>query len=387
MTVAQIYAITNTIAHELIGETAVVNEDLSNIVDIGASFENTVGLDNYVKSLNDHIGRMIFNDRIYKGRVPSVLMDGWEYGSIMEKISPRLPDAAENESWELENGSSYDPNIFTKPDVIEKCFNKRTTFEVPVSITNMQVKSAFSSATQMNAFISMIYTAISNALTLRNDGLIMRTINNFAAMTLKSEYPAAAYAATSGVRAVNLLYLYNQTVTQAEQITTISAAITNPNFIRFASRTIANYTKRIGVMSNLFNIGGESRFTSSDRLHTVFLDDFVASSDIYLQSSTFHDNYTALPTSETVPFWQGSGMSFAFDDISKIDVKTAQNDTVSCTGILGVMFDRDALGVTNFNSRVTSNYNPKGEFWNEWHKTDAGYFNDTNENFIVFFGA
>ena len=100
MTVNQVYTILNTIAGEMLGEGAVVKEDLSNVVDIGNQFTNVVGLDNYVKKLNDVIGKMVFVDRVYSGRAPSVLIDGWEYGSIMEKVSADLPQARENESWD-----------------------------------------------------------------------------------------------------------------------------------------------------------------------------------------------------------------------------------------------------------------------------------------------
>lgn len=389
MKVSQIYEITNTIAKEVLGETAVVKEDLSNVVELGQQFENIPnGLDNYVRALNDHIGRMVFVDRVYTGRAPSVLMDGWEFGSILEKVTARLPEAQENESWELTDGASYDPNIFYKPQISVSFWDKRVTFEVPVSITEKQVKSAFSSVTQLNAFISMIYTAIANALTIRLDALIMRTINNFIGETVYDDYQSTGLATKSGTKAVNLLYLYNnRTGTTAENPLTVDAAMSDPGFIRFAAFTMKNYVDYMGVMSTVFNIGGQERFTPSDRLHWVALSSFINAADVYLQSDTFHDEYTRLPQAETVPYWQGSGVGFDFDSASLVDVKTSGKHDVTVTGVLAVMFDRDALGVTNMDRRVTTNYNPKAEFWNEWHKMDAGYFNDQNENFVVFFIA
>lgn len=384
MKVTQIYDIMNSITKELLGETAVVNEDLSNIVELGTQFENVVGLDNYVRSLNDHIGRVVFVDRIYEGRVPSILMDGWEYGSILEKVTAKMPEATENESWELQDGASYDPNIFTKPTVSVKFYNSKVTFEIPMSFTEMQVKSSFSNATQLNAFMSMIYTAINNAMTLKTDSLIMRTLNTAIAETLFADYQGGDMTTSSGIRAVNLLYLFNQVFNQN---LTARESITNANFIKFASYTMANYLDRIKVMSTLFNVGNTEKFTPQSRLHIVMLSEFKNAAGVYLNSDTFHDNYVALPNAETVPFWQGSGTGFKFVDNSSINVKTANNHTVNASGVLCVMFDRDALGVCNQNSRVTSSYNPKAEFWNEWHKWDSQYFVDTNENIIVFFVA
>ena len=390
MLMTQVYEILNTITTEVLGEEVLVNEDLSNVVDIGRAFENLDnGLDNYVRRLQDHIGRMVFVDRVYSGRAPRVLMDGWEYGSIMEKVRAALPEATENESWSLEDGASYDPNVFTAPQVSVKFFNKRVTFEIPISITEKQVKSSFSNATQLNAFYSMIHTAIENSMTVKLDSLIMRTINSAIAETIYSEYPSGSstYDDSTGVRAVNLLYMYNETLPESATPLTAADAIHDPEFIRFASYQMALYSDRLAVISTLFNVGGTEKFTPKDRQHFVMLSEFKRAADVYLQSDTFHDEFTRLPEAESVTYWQGSGVDYAFESTSAINVTTADNHTVSASGILGVIFDRDTLGVANLDRRVTTNYNAKAEFWNEWHKADAGYFLDLDENCVVFFVA
>jgi hypothetical protein len=389
MLMTQVYEILNTITTEILGEEVIVNEDLSNVVDIGRAFENLDnGLDNYVRRLQDHIGRMVFVDRVYAGRAPRVLMDGWEYGSILEKVRAALPEATENESWNLQDGASYDPNIFTAPQVSVKFFNKRVTFEIPISITEKQVKSSFSNATQLNAFYSMIQTAIENSMTVKLDSLIMRTINSAIAETIHSEYPSGSgYNASSGVRAVNLLYLYNDQLPSGATPLTAADAVHDPDFIRFASYQMALYSDRLEVISTLFNIGATEKFTPKDRQHFIMLSEFKRAADVYLQSDTFHDEFTKLPEAESVTYWQGSGLDYAFTSTSAINVTTADDHTVNVGGILGVIFDRDTLGVANLDRRVTTNYNPKAEFWNEWHKADAGYFLDLDENCVVFFVA
>lgn len=387
MNVQQIYTIINTVTQEDLGLSEVVQEDLSNIVDVGTAVFNANALDNYVKSLVDHIGRVVFVNRPYRGSAPSVIMDGWEYGSVLEKITCDLPEATENESWELTNGQSYDPNVFYKPSVSAKFYNKRVTFEIPMSFTERQVKESFSSAEQLNAFLSMLYTAIENSMTVKLDGLVMRTINNMIGETFNADFTgpnAGKFGNNSTMRCVNLLFLYNQTVTTK---LTSETCMNDPDFIRFASALMRKYVYRLGKLSTLFNVGKKERFTPKDRLHFVLLADFMTNADVYLQSSTFHDEFTALPNAELVPFWQGSGLSYDMGEISEINIKTGSGVVINPTGILGVMFDRDALGVTNMNRRVTSNYNPKAEFFNNWYKMDAGYFNDLNENFVVWYVA
>lgn len=384
MKVEQIYQLVNEITKEYVGAENVIKEDLSNVVEMGETIENAMGLDNYVKQLVDHIGRMIFVNRSYSLPTPGVLMDGWEYGSILEKVSTALPDATENESWDLQNGTSYDPNIFTKPDVISKFYNNKVTFEIPMSFTERQVKSSFSNATQLNAFMSMIRQSIENSMTIKLDSLVMRTINNIIGETMFNLDATNAFTGKTGIRAVNLLYLYNQTTSQA---LTPAEFIVTPDAIRFAVNVFKNYIDRLKKMSNLFNIGGQPRFTPADRLHVIMLSEFKNSADVFLQSGTFNDQYTALPGSETVTYWQGSGSGYDFNSTSSINIKTGGGHDVEASGILGIMFDRDALGVCNMDQRVTSNYNPKAEFYNNWYKMDAQYFNDTNENCVVFYVA
>lgn len=384
MEVKQIYAIMNSITNEMLGDSIIVAEDLSNIVELGQQFEDVVGLDNYVRKLPDHIGRVVFVDRKYEGRAPQILMDGWEYGSIMEKIATRIPEAVENEDWQLNDGQSYDPNVFHAPDVYGEFWNKRVTFEIDMSITRKQVKSSFDSVTQLNSFLSMILNAIETSLTVKLDALIMRTINNMVGETFYNEFPAGTYSGASGVKAVNLLYLYNQ---QFSKNIIATKAITDPDFIRFASYTMANYMDRIKVLSNLFNIGGESRFTPASKLHVAMLSEFKNAANVYLQSDTFHNDYTALPNSDSVAFWQGSGQGYAFSDTSAVKIKTASGHDVNAGGVLAVMFDRDALGVSNLDREVRTHYNEKADFWNYFYNAFAGYFNDTNENFVVFYVA
>lgn len=389
MTVEQIYSLMNNVTSEILGESNIIAEDLSNVVDVGVQVFNATDVDNYVKSLVNHIGKVIFVNRPYSGAVPSVLMDAWEFGSVLEKISADLPEATENESWELEHGTSYDPNIFYKPTVSAKFFNKRVTFEIDMSFTELQVKQSFSSAEQLNGFLSMLYANVDKAMTIRVDGLIMRTINYMIAATVKDDYAAANINSKSGVKAINLLYLYNQRFNSGDNDTPLTAAdaLTTPEFIRFAAFTMGLYANRMSRITTLFNIGDKERFTPRDYLHVVLLNDFAQAANAYLQSDTYHDEFTRLPDAEVVPYWQGSGTSYAFTDVSKVYAKLDNDAAYTVTGVLGIMFDRDALGVSNLDKRVTTNYNAKAEFYNNFYKFDCGAFVDPNEQAVVFFIA
>lgn len=389
MEVKQIFTLINSVSGEVLGKTDIVQEDLTGVVNLGTEVFNANAVDNYVKSLVNHIGKVIFVNRPYAGKVPSVLMDAWEFGSVLEKISADIPAATENDSWDLTDGETYSQDTFHKPTVTAKFFNSKVTFEVPLSITERQVKESFSSAEQLNGFLSMIYSAVEKSMTIKADALIMRTINNMVAETLKADKKAFGdasvnYASASTVRCVNLLKLYNE-----NKGTTLTAAtaITDPEFIRFASYQMGLYADRMQTVSTLFNVGAKERFTPVDMLHTVLLSDFAKAAQAYLYSDTYNKEQVLLPNAETVPSWQASGKNYDFASVSTINVKSASGEAVNVSGVLGVMFDRDALGVCNLDRRVTTTYNAKAEFFNNYFKFDAGYFNDTNENFVVFFVA
>lgn len=384
MKVQQIYELMNKSAGEVLGRDEVVLEDLSNIVDVGKEVIDSDNVDNYVKKLVNHIGKVIFDDRVYKGNIPSVLMDSWEFGSVLEKISADIPEAQENASWDLIDGKQYNQDVFYQPKVSAKFFNSKVTFEVPLSFTEIQVKESFSNREQLNGFLSMLFNAVEKAMTIKLDNLVMKAINNMTAETLADELNTdngLDYSQT-GVKAINLLAMFN---TQKGASLTAKESYKDPEFIRFASYLISLQRDRMTKISTLFNAGGKERFTPEDELSIVLLSDFASSTNVYLNSDVFHNDLTSLPNHETVPYWQGSGTGYGFDDVSKISVKTSTDINVTTSGILGVMFDTQAVGVANLDKRVTTNYNAAAEFYTNYYKMDAGYFNDLNENFVVFF--
>ena len=376
MEITQIADIVNETTAQYTGTEALDGLDLNKVVDAGAEILDSDKRDHYVRDLIDRIGKVVFVNRPYSGSTPSVMMDSWEYGAVLEKIQYEgIPEAEDNESWELEDGRSYDPNIFYKPSVSSKFFSERRTFEVAMSFAQKQVKSAFTSAGQVQALFSMIETAISNGMTVKMDSLVQATINNFIATTYGD--------GTATPRVCKLLTEY--AAFTGKTAPTAATALSDPEFVRFMAFAMKRKASQMEKFGTLFNQGGKYRHTSKDRLHVILHADAAAAADAYLQSDTYHNEFVKLPNAEKVAFWQGSGTSFAFADTSSIIVTPRGSQSeVEINNIVGVMFDRDALGVSNLDRRVTTNWNPKAEFTNNWYKFDAGYFNDFNENGVIY---
>ena len=379
MEIKQIAQLTNTISAELLGESAIVTEDLSNIVEVGRSWQNVADENKVLGVIADKVGKMVFEDKKYTGRVPSIMKDGWEYGSIMEYISMELPEAQENESYELQDGGVYENQMFYKPVISAKYFNKTTTFEVPISIlTKKQMWPSLLDAQSWNRFLSMIYNAVQNAMQLRMDALIMRTINNLIAETYHAD-------AGAGVKAINILALYNDDHAGSE-IYDLNDALRTQAFLQYAAFIILETADLMQDYSVLYNVAGKERFTKREDMHVVLLSSFANAAEVYLYSSTFHDELVRLPKAETVTKWQAMGTTAKLDDRALINVKIASDGTaVKVDGVLGVIFDDKAAAVTNEDPRVTTFWNAKGEFQNQYHKRDASYMNNLEQNCVVFY--
>lgn len=399
MDVKQIYAIVNDVRDQVLGVKDVAITDLQGIVETGTEVFNANQVDNWTKALVNRIGREIFVARKYSGGAPSVLMDNWEFGSVLMKVSGDLYDTEKNDSWDLKDKQNYPQDVFHKPKVSVKFFNGKTTFSVKISVAEIQVKESFTSLEKMNSFISMIFTDIDNTLQVDVDNLVMLTIDNFIGETIFEDYKVNTgteqepvytlgdLGSKSGVRAINVLYLYNQ---EFGKNLKVAQAWYDPDFLKFFASLQFKYVGYLKKMSRLHNIGGKARFTPNDRLHYVILSDIKANANAYLQADTFNDEYTKLPNAEEVSFWQGSGSltsAFSKDKMSAINIVTSNNHTINTSGILSVMFDRDALGVLCKDKRVKSHVTELEEFTTYKYIEDGEYFNDFNENFIVFFMA
>lgn len=386
MKIEQIANIVNDAFEQWTGQKDVFDKDLSATIDFGESLQDLDAVNKFVRGLVDRIGKVIFVDRPYTGRAPKLLRDEVEWGSIIMKICSEFPSATVNESWNLVDGASYDPNVYKSPEAEAKFFNKMVVFEIdPPSIPDYQLRSAFTSAGQMNSFVNMLFNNTDKAMTVRTDSLIMDVISSAIAATLHNAFSDSVYTGAGNARCINLLKRYND---HFGTNLTVDSCYTNPDFIRWAGYQMNLVVDRVKYMSTLFNIGGKKRHTPESLMHFILLSEFEKAAGTYLQSDVWHNSFTKLPNAETVPFWQGSGTDYSFAQTSKIDITIPDGSTrVTTSGVLGVIFDRDAMGVNLFTRNITAHHNPVGEFTNYWYKQRARYFVDTNENIVVFYVA
>ena len=392
MKITQIASVLNyAIEKEVVGEVDLIQEDLSNIVDVGKVVSNSLSAEGntnkFVSTLIDLIGRVKYVDRTYNTQAPNILKDSFEYGSILMKVRAEVPDFQENTSWKLgalnglgiKDNAELDPFVISAPTATQKVYNSKITYEAPITISELMLKQAFTSASEMGRFIAMIENRIQLKMTLSTDALIMRTINNLIGLKIGA-----------GTNVVNLLQEYNDLkgLTSTDRLTP-AEALCSTEFLRYATKTIALYKDYLKTASVKYNDSDNYiTFTPEDRLKFVALSEFAKDMETYLYADTYHNEFVKMSGYSTVPYWQSQGQGdddFAIRSAIAVSCTDGTNTyEVAQSGIVAVMFDEEAAAVVNENYRITSQYNPRGEYTNYFYKWDAGYMNDTYENCVVF---
>ena len=375
--VKQIYSILNDVAKQTLGTEAIAVVDTQSFISLGDKvLKSDTDTENFLSKLTDRIAKTVYSVRNYTGINKNLMREPFDYGVIVQKIHVEMPEAKENNAWKIgEQGytPTYAPII--KPTVSQKLFNKLSTWEIDVTIPDFMLKTAFLNESSMATFIDAIFTAMNNAMVMCADNNANLIRANFIGNKIHSAKPT---------QAINLLKEYN-TLTNAGL--TVASCLRDVDFLKWATMQISLWTKRMKVMSKLFNEDSNSKFTSGEYLVLDVLQDFASSTATFLQSDTYHKELVALPMYNEVPYWQGSGTSFAFADTSKISVKIDGTNEVTQGGIIAVAYDYNAIGTTINEPRSTTERNNKDEYTNYYNKATIGCFNDLGENGIVFYIA
>lgn len=384
-TINQVYTIINAAARMAFGEEAITVVDTSTLVSLGNKvFSSDTATDAYWNALVDRIGRTIFSIRKYAIRYPGLVKEPFVYGVILQKIYVDLPEAKPNNSWEI-GKEGYVPSFapVIKPSVKQKLFDKISTWEIDVTIPDRILKTAFLNAQGMAMIIDAIFVAMDNAMEI--------ALENCANLT-RASFIARKINRASVCGAINLLAGYKKDTGTA---LTVNNAIRNTDFLKYSSAEIALWSDRMEKMGVLFNDEGYKRHTPKELQILTVLSNFAKNIDFYLQADTWHNEITKLPYYSTVPYWQGSGTSYDFESVSSVNVEieipatggSSTMKTVKQSGIVAILTDYEAMGVTIDERRMTTERNNKDEYTDYFNKSEMGYFNDMSENGIVFYLA
>lgn len=381
MVVNQIYETLNGAMKQVFGTENITATDLSGLVSEGnkliASADASI-FDKLTYGLLDRIYRVVVGVRKYEPTNNSVMREFETYGNILEKIYYEPVDAQKNAVWDVVNGGTDDPFKITLVGTKVKFFGDRNSWEIPFSVTNDQIKSAFTSASEMSTFINGLYMIAENSLTAHIEKVTEWTVANFIGEKLHYD----SQELKKGIHVVKLVTNYN--ALYPNDTVAAENALENKNFLRYMSRVIRSYKSKFKKYSTLFNTEQFKRFTNDGDLKMLIISDVQIAMESVLESDTYHNDMVALQGFEPIAYWQGSGDKFETADCMKLNITTSSGNVINASGIVGLLFDVDALGVTVWNKETTSQYNGHNKVTNYWKKCDIGLYNDLSENALVF---
>ena len=390
MKVTDASSIVNALYQEMTGSTDITTVDASNIIDIGKTLQKVTSVDAIYKSIADKVGKVVVKNKLYTGKFPNPLRDGWEFGSIMETLRVKPYTAVNDPSHNPSNGS-YPLTDYQAGGVVAKYFTDYDNFEFVYWKPTDQLWSAFNSMDEMVRFLGAIEVAVANSLTVRLQGLAKTAINNMIAQTVHTDFPDTSsenYNANSYARSINVLKLYNDATGSS---LTVANCRQSAEFLKFFVKLVMNTYDRLQDMSKIFNIDGEDTFTKAEDIDLVILSTVANDIKVNMQSDVYHKDLVSLPNYETVPYWQASGTAYDESVIGeiKVTIKTGEDTTatIELPGILGVMFDKNAIGINCEKRKTTTFYHPDLDQTKFFDKYFAQYYNDFSENFVVFYVA
>ena len=387
MNIKQVNTIVNSVVNQMNGTADITATDLTDVVNLGTQLlspDNRKRLDDFMNTLVDRIGKTIISNRTYPGVDSGILSDSFEFGAILQKIYVAPQEAEKSDVWGIADGETCDPFIIHKPVIKQWLFDGIDTWQVPITIPTEQVKSAFTSGEAMAAFIDGIFTTIENSISLHLEAISNMAYANFIGEKLAD---GLGYTANDGAKpahnpgqVVNLLTEYND---KTGSTLTAAKALTDKEFLKYASERINLTVKRLAKMSTMFNVADYQRHTPADMARVTMLSDFATACQYFLAADTFNKELVALPNYREVQYWQGSG-DYTFTDTSHIEITTAGGKVVNQSGIVCLVNDVDAIAITHNNRSSESIYNPRNKTTNYFNNVDIGYLNDLTENGVVF---
>ena len=381
MEVTQIYSLVNDLIAEGVGAQDITVKSIDGLVSFGESVLSSEGqTDAFYQKLTDLIGRTYIKYRRYfADNTDSIMRTPMDFGIILQKVQTlHLGEMEQNKSYTSQGNPFYTEADATS--LTQTLFKSFGTFQtVPKLIYDTQLNSAFRNAENFGAFVEMIYNDMYNSMEVAIENLIKTTKATMIGNALREN--------SAGKTARNLLAEYlvlnpNATVTKDN-------CLTDVDFLKYASREINLVTKRFSKMTRNFNSLGADRFTERSEMEVEVLADYATATASYLDADTYHKELVALPNYREISSWQ-SDSDFTFDEVSKIDVSTGtvgEEDYLEMTqdGIIAVVYDREACGISTYRPRVKSMYNAIQEVDNVTFKLDYGSFVDKSENCVAFY--
>lgn len=371
----QVSTVLTSIVKQATGQTVLTATDTGSFTSV-AQVALRADRDAVMQAISNVISRTIFSIRPYSAKMTGLMMDTFRWGNMLRKLSIADSDWADDPAYKWPalwdagqtppsgDGQAIDPWTIKKPNVLQTNFYGASVYFDEMTIFEDQLETAFTGPEQLGSFLSLLMTNLSNRLELSNENIRRGLVANAIASVVDENQTG---------RVIHLLTEYNTATGQSYTAQQIYEPANFPAFMKWVYSRVAQISDLFTEMSLKF----QTVITGKPVLrHTPYQDQRLylfapARHDIDARvlADTFHDSYLRYADVESVNYWQ------SIDTPDSINVTPAYTDTagvlkvpgtaVSQSDIFGIIFDRDAMGMTLLDQRVLSTpLNTKGLYRN-----------------------
>ena len=374
MNTEQIYGLVNSVVDQAIGDSGIVAVDTSSLVSLGdVVLSSSTNTEAFLNTLAQRIGKTIIRYRMYRNKLSDLVVDDFTFGAIVQKIRIQMPEAEADQSYGLTDGSSVDHYEIAKPTVDQKIFVTRTPYQYKLTIQQAHLKEAFTGEDAMGRFISAVFGELRNAIEKGLEELGRTCIST-----------AIVVVDGSSNQTIDLVTEYNSL---GHSLTAGPDVMEDKDFMRWAIARINQVYDYMQDMSVLYNDTSIPTFTPEEDIRFKCHSDFVRKAQMVLQADTFNKTLVDLPAYSLINYWQDSqvGDKYGVKQDRPDPLNPGQTTTVTVDNVIGVMYDKDALGTYKKDEiAATTPLNAAGLYYNTYYHEKQLWFYDPSENLVVF---
>ena len=379
MTFEDASAILNNIRQQVTGEASIAPVNTAEFVSVGTTLLQS-GYDPVLNAITQMVTKTIFSIRPYSRKFGGIKVDSEMWGSIVRKLAVADKAWETNEEFDLVDGQSIDHYRVSKPDVLELKFYGSEDFAKHYTVFKDQLNSAFNSVGEFSRFMTMIVQNVSD--------MIEQNFESIARMII-ANYVGGKKVANNGV--IHLLTEYNAETGLSLTNVTVFAPSNFGDFMKWVYARIATLTSLMTERSTEFqiNVTGKpiTRHTPFEYQKVYLYAKLLNDMNARVLADTFHYDFIEYADVEAVNYWQSIETPMAIDVTPNYldadgSIKTGAEQNI--TNLVGVIFDREALGYTVMNEwSATTPLNASGGYWNTFYHFLMKWWVDYSEKGII----
>lgn len=340
-----------------------------------------MGYESFTNAMSQVLSETIWSVRPYKRKLRALYADSIRFGNHVRKENPIDGSFEDDQTIDLENGSSVDPWRINKPKVLQTNWYGQNIYQVLKTLPKNQIDTAVTSSSEFGSFISMVLSNTMDMIEQKHEVTARATLCNLIGAKVNADPDNVIYLVTE--------YKNEKGITGDFDY---RAPENYGDFARWLYGYVETLSDDFTERGELYhmNITGKpiSRHTPKSEQILYVLSKVINHINTEVKSVTFNPDFLKEINFERVSYWQSpkaKGSIKVTPSYIGADGTLEENpEDVELDNVFGVLFDREACGYTTINEwSQSTGLNPAGGYTNTfWHFTDRPW-NDLTENCVV----